>query len=85
MEREMIQKKSERARVAQSTIMSVIILEYSFISTSLSESMLAIKIKGWNCLYRMWINERSQVFGIILSLFVETVIHCLSAAEESIN
>lgn len=41
MVRETIQKKSDSARVAQSTIMSVIILEYSFISTSLSESILA--------------------------------------------
>lgn len=41
MVRETIQKKSESARVAQRTIMSVIILEYSFISTSLSESILA--------------------------------------------
>lgn len=37
---EIIQKDRERAKVAHSTIMSVIILMYSFINTSLSEFML---------------------------------------------
>lgn len=45
MVRETIQKKSESARVAQSTIMSVIILEYSCISTSLSESILRYRYR----------------------------------------
>ncbi len=46
MVREMTQKKRESARVAHSTIISVIILTYSFISTSFSESMLRDR---WSC------------------------------------
>lgn len=38
--RERTQKKRDSAKVAHSTIISVIILMYSFISTSCSESML---------------------------------------------
>ncbi|MED6259888.1 hypothetical protein ATANTOWER_009081 [Ataeniobius toweri] len=41
MVREMIQKKRESAKVAHSTIISVIILKYSFDKMSSSESMMA--------------------------------------------